>query len=164
MVASAAREVESDSVVAMMGKADQIVKWLQHEGHGALPYRIADHFHLWREQAEAIYSLLPRAFGPGGKGVAWITSKVKKILETSPKKTEKHLYILHVRMTKNEPHIWDQRFAFHATSDSEAKKSADRWAHYQGMVSNDVAVKRVESGEKLPYSVDFIHDEWIPKR
>lgn len=79
------------------------------------------------------------------------------------KKREKALYILHVRMTKSEPYIWDQRFAFHASNDAEAKKSADRWAHYQGKVSNDVAVKRVTKGEALPYSEGFIHDDWIPR-
>lgn len=79
-------------------------------------------------------------------------------------KTKKPLYILHIRMTKNEPYIWDQRFAFHAASDSEAKKSADRWAHYHGKISNDVAVKKVESGEKLPYTEGFIHDDWIPRK
>ena len=69
-----------------MEKASQIARWLQREGHTALPFQIASQFSLTISQAESIHSLLPRAFGSSGKGEAWLKSKVEKILEESPEK------------------------------------------------------------------------------
>lgn len=73
------------------------------------------------------------------------------------------IFILHVRMTINEPHIWDPRFAFHASGDAEAKAKADKWARYHGMTTKEVAVQRVETEAELPYTEGFIRDEWIPR-
>jgi hypothetical protein len=74
------------------------------------------------------------------------------------------LYVVSERMTVNPPHIWsDARFAFHAADELDAKRLAYGWAQYHGHSADSVTVT-LTAEKDLPYTVDFIHDDWVQNK
>lgn len=50
-------------------------------------YELKTKFGLDEKEAEAIWTLFPSAFGPGGEGVRWFSSKIDRILDRRARKT-----------------------------------------------------------------------------
>jgi hypothetical protein len=61
--------------------AEDIANVVMHDGHKMLPYQLATRFGLTGSQAAVILSASASAYGPGGRGHAWMIRKTAKVIQ-----------------------------------------------------------------------------------
>jgi hypothetical protein len=80
-----------------------------------------------------------------------------------PASGNQSLYVLHKRLTRKEPHIWDEvGFAFHASDDREALRLADRYKDRHDI--SEVAIKPTSEAaiKKAGFVLEhYVHDEYF---
>ena len=105
----------------------RIARWLQRDGHGSSPADIRGAWGMSESHAQAISDVATAAFGPGGKGEAWATRRIVKILASD-----------HPRQWTRVPEhdAWIKEFHFAAVSG---------WSK---TTTHGVAVRRESKGSK----------------